>query len=675
MATLIIAEKPNACKKIVEAIADTYQTKKRGGVAYYEFVRKNKTYYAVPAVGHLFNLTHKRGARIPIFDVSWAPSHTLSDASAFTKKYLDNFVKLKKSVKDIIVATDYDIEGSVIAFTILENVFGKHDAKRMKFSTLTKEDLVHAFDHMHDHINRGFVNAGVLRHHLDYFWGVNASRALMNSIKEAGRFRILSIGRVQGPTLKLLYDREKEIEQFISTTFFELSFTYKGVVCEHAHTILEKQEAKKLFNKVNKKVAVVTNITVSDQHLTPPEPFNLTTLQTTAHRVFKFSPKKTLDLAQSLYEHGLISYPRTSSQKLPLSIGYEKILKKLAKIKTYAPLCESLLKKTLKPREGKKTDPAHPAIYPTGELVDVSGAEKKLYDLIVRRFFAAFGERAVKELTKIAFDVCGVDFYAHGHTIKKPGFLTYYAPYDGGQEKLLEHFEVGQRITPDSFENAQKQTKPPSRYSQASLIHMLDKRDLGTKATRTGIIKTLYDRGYLEDTNIHVTELGMTVVDILKKYSPKLVSIELTSETEKNMKLVESHKRNKDAVLEDAKTHLVDILNDFKKHAKSIGSELAKAVKEDSALGPCSACGQDLRVIHSRRTGKLFVGCSGYPKCTNSYPLPQHGLVKNVHKACKTCTSPLVLLIKKGKRPWQLCINPQCPTKEEYEKKLRPKTD
>ncbi len=674
MATLIISEKPNACKKIVEAIAKKFETKRVSGTAYYSFDIGAEKYYAIPAVGHLFNLSHKPGATFPIFDIEWKPSHQVQKSAAFTKKYLKNFEKIKSKVDKFIVATDYDIEGSVIAYSILKNVYGVSDAERMKFSTLTKDELKDSFEKRNKHIDKGHINAGLLRHVTDYFWGVNSSRALMNAIKSAGRFKLLSIGRVQGPTLKILNDRELEIKSFKPKKYYELSFEYNGFKAMHPKRINSKAKAQDLFKKVNTKKATVSQINKSQQTIQPPEPFNLTTLQTTAHRVFGFTPAITLNLAQTLYEKGLISYPRTSSQKLPKQIGYDEILRKLSKIGDYTKFCKQLLdKKELNPKQGKKEDSAHPAIYPTGQRAKISEKEHKLYDLITRRFIACFNDNALKELLKLVFDVDGVLFDMTGHSILEKGFLECYGKYYGGEDKAIPPLAKGQEIKPDKYENEEKETKPPTRYSQASIISKMDAIDLGTKATRTNILKTLYDRDYILDASIQVTELGSAVVDVLNKYAPNLISIELTSEMEKNMNKVELGELKKDEVLEKSKLILKNILNSFDKNAETIGKELLSAVKDDSILGTCPSCNSGLRILYSRRTRKRFVGCTGYPNCTRGYPLPQSGLIKNLRKECSECKSPTILVIRKQKRPWKLCINPECPTKEDYNKKYKEK--
>ena len=217
--TLIITEKPNAAKKIAEALADNKAEKKstRDKVPYYLLTHEGKELVVACAVGHLYGLKQKEGilkSKYPVFDIEWAPTSEISKSSAFSKKYLLNLKRLAKDAKDFIVATDYDIEGEVIGLNIVRFACKQKDAKRMKFSTLTKEDLVKAYENASPHLDWPQAQAGETRHKMDWYFGINLSRALTTSIKATGSFKLMSTGRVQGPALKLIVDKEKEIQAF-----------------------------------------------------------------------------------------------------------------------------------------------------------------------------------------------------------------------------------------------------------------------------------------------------------------------------------------------------------------------------------------------------------------------------------------------------------------------------
>jgi len=417
MQELIITEKPSAAKKIADALADGKPIKEDiRGVPYYKVTHGNKDILVGSAAGHLFGLAEKKktkGFAYPVFDIEWIPNHEISKTAAFSKKYLDALKKLAKKAKEFTVATDYDIEGEVIGLNIVRYVCNRNEARRMKFSTLTKPDLIKSYEEAAPHLNWGQALAGETRHFLDYYYGINLSRALTRAIKTAGMFKILSTGRVQGPALKIVVDREKEIKSFKPVPFWQLEL--KGlakrntVIAWHKEDkFWEKEKAQKAFDIVkDEKKCAVSKIDTRKFLQKEPSPFDLTTLQTESYRCFGISPKETLSLAQELYTNGWISYPRTSSQQLPPAIGYAKILKALAKQENYAELANQLLKlKTLTPNNGKKTDPAHPAIFPTGlEPKSLSGRVGKVYDIIVKRFMSTFGEPAKRETVTLELDV------------------------------------------------------------------------------------------------------------------------------------------------------------------------------------------------------------------------------------------------------------------------------
>jgi len=212
MAIIIIAEKPDAAKNIAEALADGRPTKKTSkyGVDYHEFTRNGKKHIVVAAVGHLFNLKQKgKGWQYPIFDVEWIPSYKARMISAFSEKYFKTLEDLKKEGTDFIIACDYDNEGSLIGYNILRFIFGKENAKRMKFSTLAKSDLIESYEKMSSKIDSNNIEAGLARHFLDFYYGINVSRALTLAIKRhAKRFSLITAGRVKDLLLQCLLKKK-----------------------------------------------------------------------------------------------------------------------------------------------------------------------------------------------------------------------------------------------------------------------------------------------------------------------------------------------------------------------------------------------------------------------------------------------------------------------------------
>ena len=545
----------------------------------------------------------------------------------------------------------------------------------MKFSTLTEKELNESYENKSNHLNWGQAIAGETRHHLDWFYGINLSRALMNAIKSVGKFKIMSIGRVQGPALNLIVKKEKEIQAFKSEPYWQVFITVKNnhvLELKHNKDIFNKDELKKFENIKGKTVQATTKKT--QQELPPGEPFNLTTLQTEAYKFYGITPSQTLRVAQSLYLGGLISYPRTSSQKLPPSIDYREILDKLAK--EYG--VEKHITRT-HPIEGKKTDPAHPSIYPTGQKQILSGEEERIYNLIVKRFLSLFADNAIIDKKKISVEVDNLEFSTLGSEINKKGWMAIY-PH---KMKEIQIPDLNGKVKIINMKIEEKETQPPKRYSQASIISELEKRNLGTKATRSSILETLYDRGYVKDKSIEATSLGISLIDTLKRYSPVIIDENLTRSFETQMESIVEAKKNhfekEKIIIEKAKKTIQIIAEDFGKNNEKIGAELTKAneelrqeLREENKLNRCPVCKTGtLRITFSRKTRRSFVACDAYPNCKNTYSLPPNGLIKKTDKICPECSFPILMRLSKGKRPWEFCFNKECPTNKERLEKYR----
>lgn len=679
--TLIICEKPTASERIAQALSGGKAKKySRDGASYYRLSRDGKDIVVVPAVGHLFVLSEaesKAKWSYPVFDVKWIP--TIEEKNnKWATKYFKNIEALVKGASEFICACDLDTEGSVIGFNIIRFIAKARDGKRMKFSTLTASDLVEAYEKASPHLDFPQIEAGLARHQMDWLFGINLSRALTLSLEHLGGYWILSTGRVQGPTLKILEERQREIEAFRPTPYWELELQAevdgKSLIAGHVKDkFWKRNEAEDIHKKCHGKNGSVAEVEKKEVRQFPPFPFDLTTLQREAYSHFGYSPKQTLDYAQHLYEHALISYPRTSSQKLPAKIGYKNILKKLSQQHEYSELAGRLLSlPSLRPNEGKKEDSAHPAIYPTGLAPKrLASYQRKVYDLIVRRFMAVFGEPAVREQIRILIRIEGEDFAAHGVKTLKANWMEFYRPYLKLKEQALPEIKQGDPAKNKRLDILDKETEPPNRFSQASILKIMEENSLGTKATRSQILQTLYDRSYIKEKSIVVTELGEAVVSALEKHSPEIVSVELTRQFEEDMEAIEAGKIKREQVVQNAEKELGNILEGFKRNEKEIGQMIIKAVreyeKEIHTVGTCNKCGKgELKILHSHRTGKRFVGCSSYPDCHNSFPLPQHGFVQAVEKLCehkmtkdnveKKCGLHLIEVRMAKRRPWRFCV-------------------
>ncbi len=658
---LIITEKPQAANKIASSLG-SYSKYSENNVSYYEVERDGKTIIVASAVGHLFGLTYKPGQKgWPIFEVEWRPSYE-KESSAFTKRYYDLLKKLAKRAKEIIIATDYDIEGEVIGWNVVRFICKKDTAKRMKYSTLTKTELEKSFQNLMPEPDWGQAYAGETRHILDWLYGINLSRALMSALKTSGSFKILSIGRVQGPALKIIVDREREIDSFKSEPYWQVFALVNKFEYKHPKDIFDKEELEK-FKNIEEGIAETKD---SKENILPPHPFDLTTLQREVYRVNRINPSQTLAIAQKLYLDGLISYPRTSSQKIPFSIEPKKILKELEK---NFPEAKQATRE--KPIEGKKSDPAHPSIYPTGEFAKLKDNDKKVYDLIVKRFISVFSQDAITANRRTVIKSKNnpeITFTASGLKVLEKGWTSVYPA-------ILEEKEIpvlNDLVEIDEIKSLEKETQPPKRFTPASLITILERKNLGTKATRSMIIETLYDRGYLDGQSIKATPLGVKLIESLEKYSPIIIDENLTRQLEEEMEKIQSAKDNlkekENDVINKAKRLITDISKEFKVKEIEIGKYILKGIEglrevqtQNNTIMLCPRCKNgNLRLIYSNKTKRSFVACSGYPQCTQTFSLPPNALIKKSEKQCESCLFPKLLSIKKGKRPWEFCFNPEC---------------
>ncbi|MGB9635284.1 MAG: DNA topoisomerase I [Candidatus Micrarchaeia archaeon] len=662
MKTLIIAEKPKVAEKIAHFLNDKPKYRKIGKVGYFEFEKDGNIVFVASAVGHIYSLKGKNAREIPVFDVEWVPSYEINKNAGYVKEYIKLIERLAKDTDVFVSACDYDIEGSLIGFNAIRFAAHSTKGKRMKFSALTKEDILNAYENMEelDYYN---AYAGETRHILDWYWGINLSRALMSAIRMAGVHKVLSIGRVQGPALDILAKREKEIIEFKPTPYWQVFVEKNGIRYIHENEKFWKEEdANKVYSNTDKR-GIVSNVLVKKIQVPPPPPFDLTSLQIEAYRVYKMSPKEVLSIAQNLYENSYISYPRTSSQKLPEKLGLKRIIEKIGSIDKYKEECNYLLSnKLLRPHEGSKTDPAHPAIHPTGIYGNMGGQEEKLYDLIVKRFLACFGESAVKEKTKVVLKMGSENYVGEGTIIDKKGWIELYGRYYSEEEVQIPRLNKGEVFIADSIVNEKKMTQPPKRYTPTSLVKTLENKNLGTKTTRALIIDTLFQREYVKERSIEVTELGMKVHDVLEKYCPKILDEKLTEEFENKINLIQEGKANKDEVLSEARDVLRKIISDFLKNEEKIGIELLDALKaserKERFIMKCEKCGGDL-IVKNTRDSRIFIGCTNYPRCNNAYPIPS-GVkkVKFVEK-CERCGAPVIKYYIK-KKMVKRCLNTKC---------------
>jgi DNA topoisomerase-1 len=700
--TLVVCEKPDAARRIAHAIGTTSFRERMGPLPVFSVTdNRNERFVICSSIGHLYGLVDVNRNRnvYPVFDIKWAPIQ--KKRGTRSEQLIKTIGFLSQKATGFIHACDYDQEGEVIGYNILQYAcYNKYEnSLRAKFSTLTDDEIRNSFDNLLKP-SKGLAEAGRTRHMIDFIYGVNLSRALTQAFKASNngkRYCNLSIGRVQGPTLSFVVDREIEIRKHVAKPYWTIHGEFeKNVNIIKADYYQQKiatlAQATSIVNACTNQDGRITKIEKQKVTLGAPTPFNLSDLQKEAYRVFRFSPGYTLTIAEKLYLSGLISYPRTSSQKLPISINYKKIILGLSKIGyPYFDLATTLLARNhLSPNEGIKTDPAHPAIYPTGEKPKgkLEAVELKLFELIIRRFMATFGDPTISKHTTVTILVKDDHIFdAVGKKMLYEGWMYYYKPYIYRSRIGIDLPELheGDILRNVAVKMDQKFTQPPPRFNQASLLEEMEKEKIGTKATRSEVIGTLFKRNYISISSttshngrggIKATEIGFEIIQSMRKYVPNIVSTDLTRSLEEQLECIESGKSMSTPVIKSAIDKLKEAIFPFKENESEIGRQITDAViisrnkqqQQQMVAGPCPVCNRGvLKIIRSRLSKKRFVGCSNYSSgtCKTTAPLPQKGLIKTTGKMCALCRWPVLKTIYAAKHQWEFCINIQCPSKKQ----------
>jgi DNA topoisomerase-1 len=321
------------------------------------------------------------------------------------------------------------------------------------------------------------------------------------------------------------------------------------------------------------------------------------------------------------------------------------------------------LQPALRPNQGPKEDPAHPAVYPTGESPKrpLIQPEANLLDLIIRRFMAALAEASLRESSKLTLKKEPHRFFLRSSRLLREGWIQFYKPYTSEESQELPDLKIADRIQLNKIRAAQKFTEPPPRYNPSSLLRKMEDENIGTKATRAEVIEILYRRGYIKNIRIEATPLALKIISLLSKYCPLIIDPAFTAKVETSMDSIQTLQTTRSRFLSETLDHLRPVMLDLIAREDEIGSQLADVVTSqriDSLTFdyPCPQCRSKLRIIRSRTSGKRFIGCTGYEKgCRFTLPLPQFGNLSLTQKHCKVCGFQLVQAGIRGRRPMISC--------------------
>ena len=591
------------------------------------------------------------------------------------KEIIRTLKNLAKKADEVIIATDFDREGELIgsdAVSMVRQVNEDVPVVRARYSSFTKPELEHAFARENlVAVDDDLAAAGESRQFIDLIWGAVLTRYLTMA-KFGGLGNVRSAGRVQTPTLALVARREKERQAFVPEDYWVVrgtAATQKGEEFKFAHaTARFKDEATATSAYQDAKAAGkarVTDVVKKTRKGTIQTPFNTTSLQTAA-AAEGLTPARTMRIAESLYMSGLISYPRVDNTVYPETLDLSEVVTMLKGVPQYSNYCDELLAaQPLKATRGKQETTDHPPIYPTGvgDPDKLRPEEWKLYNLIARRFLATLSEQPVIEGTKVTLDAGGQTFTASGDVLVKPGYRAIY-PYGSKKDEQLPALSVGQEVDLTSLDLEAKQTEPPARYSQGKLVQEMERLGLGTKSTRASIIERLYEVKYLKNDPIEPSQLGMAIIDALECYAAHITTPEMTSELEGDMTKVAEGKASQGAVVDHSRELLASLLEGLIEHKEDLGEAISDAVQADAKIGVCPKCGHDLLVKQSAKTRSSFIGCSAWPECEVTYPVPQ-GKIQTVEELCPVCGCPQIKVQPFRSKPYVVCVDPACPTNKE----------
>ncbi|MEF8832449.1 MAG: DNA topoisomerase, partial [Candidatus Thermoplasmatota archaeon] len=296
----------------------------------------------------------------------------------------------------------------------------------------------------------------------------------------------------------------------------------------------------------------------------------------------------------------------------------------------------------------------------------LSGNRRKVYELILRRFLATLAPYGIKRLRKAEFDIKNEKFKSSGTELVKDGWRKYY-PYYKFKETEIPSLTESEKVDVSDVDIEEKETQPPNRYSQGKLVQLMEDNGLGTKSTRHGIIQKLYNRNFIKGKVPRSTVSGKSVIKTLEKHAEMVAKPDMTRTLEEDMQKIAEADIDREKVIEESREMLQKVVKSLKEDKEEISKELKRSLRDQNAVGECPRCEDGTLVIRKSSNGR-FVGCSNYPDCKNTYPLPQKGGLESAGKQCEECGAPIQKMARKTKEDWEFCPNPDCSSEDEEEK-------
>ena len=678
MRRLIVTEKFNASVRIATILSGGKSKRSYvEGTPVFEFTQSEDRVQVVGLRGHIINLDYPDAlndwARVDLKELVWAEPQKVVTAG----KIGAALKTLAAEADEVVIATDFDREGELIgveALALIREARPEIRVRRARFSALTKWDIEDAFANLVD-VDYPLAASAESRQSVDLAWGAVLTRFISIASKQLGR-DFLSVGRVQSPTLALIVDREREIENFVPQDFWTVHAKFRKDVAgapiefetnhEHGPFWARREAETTMAEAEAAERGLVREYIQNEREERPPPPFNTTMFVAEANRI-GFGAAQAMRIAEDLYQSGFISYPRTDNTVYPSTINLRSVLEKLSESPFAAEARELAGQERIVPSRGRTEATDHPPIYP----VQGVGRDKvkrqdhwRIYELVVRRFLATVAPNAVAEAAEAKIEVGSQVFLAEGYRVKELGWRKYY-PYWVVREAILPQLEVDEsleRVGPVALR--EDRTKPPGRYSEGSLIQEMERLGLGTKSTRHEILKKLYDRKFIEGKYPRPTTSGRAVIEALEDHAERITQPEMTAHLEADMEGIATGVRAREDVVRESQQMLSEVLETLEANREAIGQEIEAALREQNYIGKCNVCKEgNLTVIRSRR-GSRFLGCDRYPACRNTHPLPQIGIIQSAEENCPECGAPMIKHTDRG-RTTSYCVASDCPSVRE----------
>lgn len=681
---LNVAEKNDAAKRISEILSNRNSQRREGYSQYnkiyefnYQMLGRNCHMIMTSLSGHLMNYDFVGSYR------KWLSCHPGSLFTAeIEKRVTENMTGIKRTLEEecrscqaLVIWTDGDREGENIGFEIINLCLAikpSLNVYRAKFSEITDRSIKASCRNLVQP-DQNVSDAVDVRQELDLRIGASFTRfqtlRLQKVFPQVLSERLISYGSCQFPTLGFVVERYKAREEFQPEPFWKIEVSHTKDDCNANYSwkrnrLFNQLACQVLYDQCKEEPAVATVTKINSKPKSKWRPVALDTveMEKLSSRKLHINAKETMQIAEKLYTKGYISYPRTETNIFPKDIDLNRLIGEQTNSSTWSGFAQNLVEMGATPRNGTKTDNAHPPIHPTKCGNDLTGNESRVYELITRHFLACCHRDAKGHETTVEIELGGEKFTAQGLMIIERNYLEIYI-YERWNAKTIPVYEVGEEFEP-RIEMTEGSTTPPNLLTEADLIVLMDKHGIGTDATHAEHIETIKSRmyaGLTPDKRFLPGELGMGLVEGYNMMGYQMAKPELRAALEADLKLICDGRARKEDVLQKYISKYKEVFEEAVRQAQKLDQALSSyfgdgqsienqniynPMEVSSPVRPCPSCGKDM-VIKRKKDGGFMVSCMGYPDCRNVAFLPKSVLDITVdNSVCSRCRPSPVHKVK-----------------------------